>query len=280
VVAKGYPADGLLVDAGWVAARVNDPAVRLVDLSPWRRYQQGHLPGAAHLWWQDLMETNNDVYGMLVGAPYRATLLGQLGIERGTTVVAYDDEGGVWAARLVWLLDFVGHERVHLLDGGTQAWLAAGQALTTSVPTITPVRYEEMIRPDRIIEPEDLARLTAGGGALVDGRTAAEAAETWQGQLRIGRVPGATSVPWPENLTGPAGSFVPAADLRQHYASVLQRGQPVAVYGLFGAGSALPYVALRALGHEAVLLYDGAWAEWGATRRDGQPNELPIAPLE
>jgi thiosulfate/3-mercaptopyruvate sulfurtransferase len=269
VAAKGYPAGGVLVDAAWVAARLGDPALRLVDLSPWRRYLAGHLPGAVHCWWQDTIEPHNEVYGMLVGPPRRAELLGALGIDRQTAVVAYDDEGGRWAARLVWLLEFTGHERAHLLDGGVQAWLAAGRPLTPAVPTPPPARYVEAIRPELIVEAEAVARLAARG-AVVDGRTDAELAETWGGRLRAGQVPGAHRLPWTDNLTGPAGSFLPAATLRARYAPVLASGEPVAVYGLFGAGAALPYVALRALGAPAAL-YDGSWAEWGAA--PGTPGE-------
>jgi thiosulfate/3-mercaptopyruvate sulfurtransferase len=264
--AKGYPEGGTLVDAGWVAARLSEPALRLVDLSPWRRYLAGHLPGAAHLWWQDTIETNNPIYGMLAGPPRRTELLGRLGIDRQSLVVAYDDEGGRWAARLVWLLEFVGHERVHLLDGGLQAWQAAGHALTTATPRPASARYDEAVRPERVVEAEEVARLAALG-AVVDGRTADEAADTWGGRLEVGRVPGALALPWTTNLTAPAGPFAPADALRARYAPALRSGEPVAVYGLFGAGSALPYVALRALGVEKVALYDGSWAEWGRVGR-------------
>jgi thiosulfate/3-mercaptopyruvate sulfurtransferase len=268
--AKGYRADGTLVDADWLAARLDEPALRLVDLSPWRRYLAGHLPDAVHLWWQDTIETNNSVYGMLVGPPRRTELLGRLGIDRQSLVVAYDDEGGRWAARLDWLLEFVGHERVHLLDGGVQAWLASGRALTTAVPQPEAARYQEAVRPDRVVEAEEVARL-ATLGAVVDGRTAAEATETWGGRLEVGRVAGALALPWTANLTGPAGAFAPADELRARYEPALRSGEPVAVYGLFGAGAALPYVALRALGVEQVQLYDGSWAEWGRSTASHRP---------
>ena len=276
VTAKGYPADGLLVDADWVATRLDDPTVRLVDLSPWWRYRQGHLPNATHLWWQDTMELHNPVYGMLVGSPAREELLGALGIDEHVTVVAYDDEGGVWAARLIWLLDYTGHEQARLLDGGTQAWLASGRALTTAgAPAASATTFTARERPERILAADEVEQITATGGVLIDGRSAAERAETWRGRLRLGQAPGALARPWPENLIEPAGPFLPADQLRARYAPALASLEPVGVYGLFGAAAAHNYVALRLLGIENVRLYDGSWAEWGAAG-----SQRPVAPLE
>ena len=276
VTAKGYPPDGLLVDADWVAARLDDPSVRLVDLSPWWRYRQGHLPNAVHLWWQDTMELHNPIYGMLVGSPGREELLGALGIDETVTVVAYDDEGGIWASRLIWLLHYLGHDQARLLDGGTQAWLASGRALTTAATPAPPAAtFTARERPERILAADEVERIVADGGALIDGRSAAERVETWRGRLHLGQAPGALARPWPENLIEPAGPFLPADQLRERYAPALTSQAPVGVYGLFGAAAAHDYVALRLLGVEDARLYDGSWAEWGAAG-----SERPVAPLE
>lgn len=274
VSAKGYPANGLLVDVDWLAGRQGDPDLRLIDLSSAARFRAGHLPGAQHLWWQETIEVNNPVYGMLVNPERRAELLGGLGIDQTTTVVAYDDQGGRWAARLVWLLEFSGHRRVHLLDGGLQAWLASGRELTTVTPAPRPTTFRVNQRPELLIEAEEISLLSQTGLVIIDERTTTELSETWLGQLRRGRLPGALARPWDENLTGPAGAFRPAVELRQRYAGAFNQSRPVVVYGLFGAGAAQSYVVLRALGLATVRFYDGSWADWSAN------PALPIVPLD
>ncbi|MBA2452235.1 MAG: hypothetical protein H0V47_03625, partial [Chloroflexia bacterium] len=104
----GYPAGNLLVDAGWLARRIDDPSLRLLDCSPLPAYRAGHLPEARHVWWQDTIELHNPVYGMLVNPDGRAELTRQAGIQHDSQVVCYDNAGGVYAARVLWMLRYMG----------------------------------------------------------------------------------------------------------------------------------------------------------------------------
>src|SRR5438128_8832884 len=130
-VAADHP---LLVTPAWVAERLGRADVRIVDLSDAEDYAKGHIPGAVHL---DFTETRMQATDGVFRAPTAEEgrrLFARLGVTPDTTVVLYDDEGGLHAAWLLLVLDVLGHPRVSVLDGGSQRWRAGGGAWTTELP--------------------------------------------------------------------------------------------------------------------------------------------------
>ncbi len=133
-----YPDTSTLASVDWLAERIDDPNLRLLDCSSLDRYRDGHLPGATHVWWQDTIEVNNNTYGMLTGAPTRADIVRETGITPESMVVCYDDRGGQYAARIAWMLHVQSFFNVRLLDGGSQGWQSAGHGLTSDRADLPP----------------------------------------------------------------------------------------------------------------------------------------------
>lgn len=272
----GYANANLLVSAGWLHEHLHDPDLRLIDLSSSGVYEGGHIPGAVHLWWQDTIEVHNDVYGMMAGAPEIGKLVKNAGITPKSHVVLYDDNGSRWAARVLWVLNANGFANVSLLNGGRQAWQAAGYDMTKAAPAAGAGQLDLVLDYHVLVGADTLAQhLNDPGYVIVDNRTPGEQAETWYGRLRTGEIPGAKLIPWTE-LTE-SGSIPYFADPNRLRALFVDAGvtpnKTVVVYGLDGVSAAPTYVALKLLGYPNVLLYDGSWSEWGADAK------RPIDPL-
>jgi thiosulfate/3-mercaptopyruvate sulfurtransferase len=272
----GYANANLLVSAAWLNEHLHDPDLRLIDLSSNGVYHDGHISGAVHLWWQDTIELHNEVYGMMAGAPEIEKLVTSAGITPKSRVVLYDDNGDRWASRFLWVLNANGFENVSLLNGGRQAWQAAGYDLTKSSPTVATGGLDLTLDYKVLIGADTLAQhLHDPGYVIVDNRTPGEQAENWYGKLRSGQIPGAKQIPW-TSLTE-AGSIPYFADPAALRALFVDAGvtpdKTVIVYGLDGVSAAPTYAALKLLGYPNVLLYDGSWSEWGADAN------LPIDPL-
>lgn len=282
VPADRYPRPEYLADTAWLADHLNDPAVRVVDLSTLANYRRGHIPGAVHVWWQDLTELHNDTYGMLVDPASRKRVIGNAGIAPGMTVVAYDDAGGRYAAYFLWVLTYTNYATGRLLNGGLAAWRNEGRPVTGAIPTVKPVILADQPTNESVLlygGKELLTRLDEGNLAIVDARSAREGEETWNGKLRVGRIPNARAIPWERNL-GQKGTAVlrDPGELPGVYANQgLKPEQEVIVYGLTGVDAAQTFWTLRVLGYQKVRLYDGSWAEWGAVR-PGTPFKIePLA---
>lgn len=235
-----------------------------------RVYAEGHLPGAHFL------HLDDDLSGPRTGSNGRhplpdvgalALTLGELGIAPDTQVVAYDDAGGMFAARAWWLLRWLGHEAVAVLDGGVQAWQAAGGALDA----ITPVRGNGgfLLRPTleaTLNADQLLALLGAPTLRLIDAR----AANRFAGQDETldpvgGHIPGARNRFFQLNLDAD-GRFKPAAALRAEWLACLD-GQPAGA-AIHQCGSGVTACHnLLALAHAGLgggRLYPGSWSEWCA----------------
>jgi thiosulfate/3-mercaptopyruvate sulfurtransferase len=276
--ALDYPASEHFVDAAWLRERLDDPRLRLLDLTPLPVYRAGHIPGAQHVWWQDTIDRNKHAYGMLGDNTVRGNLTRAAGITPESTVVCYDDAGGVYATRLIWMLRYMGFHGARLLVDGRQGWPAHGWELTLERPSVAEGGIGDIFDESiNALGPELLERLGEPGLVVLDTRTAAERRETWNDHLRLGQIPGCHWLPRDQFLQpGRAPALIPAGRLRERLTAAgvaLERTAEVVVYGLHGTLSSLPYLALLALDDFSVRLYDGAWAEWGAY------DYFPVEPL-
>lgn len=271
-----------VVTVEWLAAHLG--AVRLVD-TRWylpgtgkiarTEYAAGHLPGAVFLDVDlDLADPPSRAAGRhpLPSAERFAAAMSRAGVSDGDDVVAYDDAGGSIAARVWWLCRAFGHPgRAAVLDGGIDAWRAAGHATTTAVPSPAPGTFHARLDPAIFVSLEQVDRLrTSGGAVLLDAR----APERWAGVVepidaRPGRIPGAVSAPWSDNLAG--GRFRSAEELRARYAA-LGVGPTTKVVAYCGSGVTACHdlLALELAGVPAALLYAGSYSQWAAV------PELPV----
>jgi thiosulfate/3-mercaptopyruvate sulfurtransferase len=231
------------------------------------KYLAGHLPGAVFVDLEtELADPPSSVEGRhpLPSLQRLQSSARRWGIRAGDAVVAYDATGGLAAARAWWLLRWGGLTDVRLLDGGLDAWVAAGGGLEAGevVPEPGDVTLAGGGMP--VLSIDEAAALPESGGVLLDAR----AAERYRGEVepidpRAGHVPGAVSAPTTENL-GPDGRFRTIAELRERFAALgAEPGSTVGVYCGSGVTAAHQVAALASAGIEAGL-WPGSWSQWSA----------------
>lgn len=237
-----------------------------------RAYAEGHLPNAqfAHL--------DEDLAGEKVGndgvfrgrhpLPDRAAFIANLqrwGINNDTQVVAYDAQGGMFAARLWWMLRWVGHEKVAVLDGGLPAWLASGMWLSTEAsPRVLGTLTDRPSLVATVTADDLLANLSNEKLTVVDAR----APDRFRGENETidpvgGHIPGAKNRFFKENLQAD-GNFKSAAQLRQEFSVVLADPAQAVMQCGSGVTACHNLLALEIAGLQGAALYPGSWSEWCA----------------
>jgi thiosulfate/3-mercaptopyruvate sulfurtransferase len=258
----------LLVSGQQVADHVRDETWRIIDVRSPARYAAGHLPGAINLPLAAITQTINGVPGMLAPTTTVEQALGERGVTRESWVVIYDDFGGVPATRLFWVLDYLGHPRVSILQGGLRLWEQEGRPLTREVPQPQPSRYQAAPDATKLADRTWVqAHLQDSGTVLLDARSPKEFTGEVAGRQigRPGRIPGAVNVNWVRNLTPPPPRFKAAADLRHLYQGVgVTPEKEIVVYCRTGMRASHDYFVLRLLGYPRVRVYDGSFVEWSA----------------
>ncbi len=231
-------------------------------------YAQGHIAGAefAHLD-RDLSAPVTAASGRHpLPAPDRlAATFGHWGIGRGTQVVAYDQANGAYAARLWWLLRFLGHSRVAVLNGGLAAWRSAGLPVTDAKPARASRRLESEPHLAWVATTAEVAAsLEHGDVVLIDARAADRFAGRNESLDPIaGHVPGARNHPFTRNVDA-AGRFLPPADLARSWRETLAGSAPERVVSMCGSGVTACHnlLALELAGLAGARLYAGSWSEW------------------
>ncbi len=228
------------------------------------------MPGALNL---PAMQAFSRADGTFLLPPVKQLqrLLRDHGIDNDSLVVVYDDGGNFLAARLVWLLDLLGHEDNRLLNGGLYSWQRAGLPLEPGVrKPPQPGNFVPSVQPERLATKLTVRlAMEHPGFVLVDVRPREEytGARKLADVPRAGHIPGARNLPWTRNLVGEGelGPIKPLKALRSLYGD-LPRDRRIITYCHRGNHSAMAYLVLRELGYDAAV-YDGSWYEWSRDPR-------------
>jgi thiosulfate/3-mercaptopyruvate sulfurtransferase len=265
-----------LISAADLATHLRDPLWVIVDCrfnltepaAGRAAYQRAHIPGAryAHLD-EDLSRPPTAAEGRhpLPDPDLFAARLGAWGIGNDSTVVAYDESSGAIAARLWWMLRWLGHSSALVLDGGFSAWQAAGRPTESELPNWQPTRFvPRRLATEAWVETDAILELQEHGNILVDAR----AAPRFRGEQEpidpvAGHVPGARNWPFSNNLAQD-GRFREPSELRRDLCALLGARPAREVIAMCGSGVTACHLllAMAVAGLEPGRLYPGSWSEW------------------
>ncbi|MDP1674308.1 MAG: sulfurtransferase [Burkholderiales bacterium] len=270
-----------LVSTAETAGHLHDPRWVICDCrhdlanhsAGYRAYRAGHIPGARFL------HLDSDLSGPKTGLngrhplPHPSTFglrLGALGIGNDSQVLAYDESGGVYASRLWWMLRWVGHTNVAVLDGGWQAWTRAKLPFTVEQPAVEPTSFS--VKPQTRLAV-DSALLQANFGARKALVLDARSSDRYRGENEIldpvaGHIPGAVNRFFKQNL-GEDGRFKTPTALKTEFSELLNGHAPTDVVHQCGSGVTACHnlLAMEVAGLAGSRLYPGSWSEWVSDRR-------------
>lgn len=228
-------------------------------------YAVDHIPGAVYFDLELDLSAPKDVHGGRHPLPdwdEFVTKLGNAGIDHDKTVIAYDDQGGAMASRLWWLLHYLGHSRVFVLDGGYAKWKEAGYPVTDEPAMVHPTVFKPMPREGILVSMEEVkSRIGRPGTVLIDSREERRYLGLEEAIDPVaGHIPGAKQYFWKDSLDE-QGNWK-QADLQQARFTGLQAADEIIVYCGSGVTACPNFMALQAAGFSNVKLYSGSWSDW------------------
>jgi thiosulfate/3-mercaptopyruvate sulfurtransferase len=272
----GYAKPEALVSSEWLASRLDDPDVRIVDVTYFHHalkrnakaeYQTKHIPGAVHFDIDDIKAPNDPRPHMLPSPELFAEKVGKLGIGNRHRVICYDQLGLQTAARAWWMFRVFGHDAVAVLDGGLVKWTLEGRPVTDRAERPVAETFKAGFRPHLVRSFDQIrANLASKHEAVVDARAAGRfkgvEPELWPG--RPGHIPGSLNLPFADLLDPKTKVMLPAAQIDAKFKAVgLDMKSPMVMS--CGSGVTACVLALGAylLGRDDIPVYDGSWSEWG-----------------
>ena len=274
---NGYARPELLVDTAWLAQHLSDANIRIVDLRP-RGYGDGHIPEA--VWLDNNWIRNPKAPPTFLPTPQEfEALMSKLGISNTTRVIAYDERGGIYAARLWWILNHYGHANVALLDGGWTKWAAEQRQTNTATPAPAAAKFAVKAGSVKVATADDVkTAINSSTMKLIDARTQGEIdGKDLRNIKRGGFIESSVSVYWEDTLDPTTKAFKPAAEIAKLYRDKgITASDNVTVYCQVGMRASHDLFTLALIGHDLTKLanYYGAWEEWG--NRDDTPIKTKV----
>ena len=284
-----------LAETSWLAAHLDDPSLRVVDMRGYVRtterdgiqhaeyvgareeYEQAHIPGAVYIdWTRDIVDLTDPVEAQVAPPQRFAEAMQRLGIGDEHLVVAYDAHpASQFATRLWWALNYYGHDHVVVLNGGLRKWQRENLPMTAAIPNYPAATFTPRVQPQLRATAEDvLSMLHKPGVALIDARESDQyTGAVRRNHGRAGHIPGALNVPREEIMDAATGTFRSNEELSQVFSAThVSPSEHVVAYCNGGVAATTVLFSLAMLGYPSLTNYDGSWNEWGA--RQDLPVEL------
>ena len=266
----------LIIEPDELEQHLNDNNLLIIDLTKHAQYLQAHIPGAAFLDYAYITAISQPTMGLLPDAGRFGHVLSTLGLTENTHVVAYDEEGGGKAARLIWTLHALGHMRTSLLNGGLISWANEGHPLEAEPAHTTLQDYSASYSNMKVVADTDyiLQNLENKDVVLLDARSQQEYDGSRKYAERGGHIPGAIRYEWTDAMDRSRNYRLFPDDILKSTLEELgfSPDNEIIVYCQTHHRSALSYVMLKHLGYERVKGYPGSWSEWG--NRSDTPIEV------
>ncbi|MGF3103385.1 sulfurtransferase [Rossellomorea sp. DUT-2] len=262
-----------IIDTDWLSEHVHDENLRIIDCrfslgnpaEGRERYKESHIPGAVFFDLEKDLSGYVKKHGGRHPLPNMKNFLRKVedvGIDNDTTVVIYDEKEGAFAGRCWWLFQYIGHEKVYILNGGFAAWKKAGGKTESTVPVFPLKSYRPSFN-ETIAASLDEVRSIANGDRdipLIDSRSRERYLGHEEPIDRIpGHIPGAINLPWTDGMT--EGYFIQGEQQNDRFAH-LNKDEPVIVYCGSGVTATPNFIALKEAGFHTVKLYVGSYSDW------------------
>jgi len=272
VLAMTYAHPEQLVETDWVAAHAADANVRIVDMRQ-NGFAEGHVAGAVYISPVAIRDAKAPPTFLPTPAAFEE-MMAKLGISDATRVVVYDERGGIYAARLWWILNYFGHTNVALMNGGWIKWTAEQRPTSTAAASQGAGKFTARPQTQWVATASDVVgAIGKPGVTIVDARTQAEIeGKDLRNIRRGGFVPSSVPVYWEDLLDAPKKTFKPADELKKIYEDRgIVPSKEVIAYCQVGMRASVDLFALHLIGYDRLRNYYGAWEEWGSR------DDLPLA---
>lgn len=253
----------LLIEPDQLPAQLNPAVYRLVDLRRTDEYHAGHIPGAVPVEPSEITAPA-PIPGMFPSQERLEQLFSRLGHHPDLHYIVYDDEGGGWAGRFIWLLDSIGHTHYSYLNGGLKAWNADNKPLVTTQETVEPTQPLIRLNHDHTVDLATLVREQGNSDRVIwDARSPEEHRGEKVLAARAGHIPGAINFEWTAGMDPQHGLRL-RADLADKLTELgITPDKEIVTHCQTHHRSGFTYLAAKILGYPRVKAYAGSWSEWG-----------------